>query len=211
MSQNLCSGLSSKEPATTPLHLAAKNSDMNALKKLLKNRDDLNRVNIWGLTPLYFSVQNGDLEAVRFLLGKGACANIQTARGGHSPLHYSASLGYSGISALLIKYGTDINMRNAYDYTPLHEAVKSSHTETVKLLLKERAEPNARTNRGTTPLHWSVFNGQIDITEILIKNGADPAIKDNDRHTPVDIAVSKKRKEILRILESALKRSSSSR
>ncbi len=65
---------------TTALHWAARNSNLKAIRLLLKAGADVNASNRYGVTALQLAVTNGDWETVKALLDAGADARKALGR-----------------------------------------------------------------------------------------------------------------------------------
>ena len=70
---------------STPLHLAATNSDVGPLKALLKAGADVNAKDMDGNTPLHMAAYTNKIEAAKVLLEAGADVNAESS-GGRTPL-----------------------------------------------------------------------------------------------------------------------------
>lgn len=121
---------------------------------------------------------------------------------GGSELHIAAFFGDQEAVGLLIKNGTDLNVRNAENSTPLMIAVFSGHRVVVKTLLANGSDINARNNYGNTPLHFAVKDK--DIVKVLLENQADPNVL-NISHmlTPLEIAVFEGLPKVVELLIAA--------
>lgn len=63
-------------------------------------------------------------------LGVNSC-NVD----GFSPLHVAALHGHSGLVALLVRHGANVNGRNNHSATPLHLASQNSHVKVNQLVV----------------------------------------------------------------------------
>lgn len=66
---------------STPLHLAATNPDVSALKALLAAGADVNAKDMDGNTALHMAAYTNRIEAAKILLEAGADVNIKTTAG----------------------------------------------------------------------------------------------------------------------------------
>ena len=127
---------------TTPLHRAAWERDVAAVKKLLADGADVNAL----------SKCRG--RATQF---GGRWVNIVNSKCGDTPLHNAAWLGYAAVVEVLLAAGAEINLANQHGETPLHSAVNLYYPEdedniaTVKVLLAAGAKISA-TKDGKTPI-----------------------------------------------------------
>ena len=70
---------------STPLHLAATNPDVTAVKVLLAAGADVNAKDMDGHTPLHMAAYTNRIEAAKVLLEAGADVNAESS-GGRTPL-----------------------------------------------------------------------------------------------------------------------------
>lgn len=121
---------------------AAKKSDVEKLKSLLKNEKDLLDVrDTDGSTALHCAAWKGHREVVIFLLKAGADINCH-------------------------------NNNNHWGTTPLHAAAHANQAVIAQLLIDAGAEVNAKDMNGKTPLYHTTFHKAAAVAKILIKYGA---------------------------------------
>jgi uncharacterized protein len=148
------------------LHRAAAVGDIEAVKRLIADRVDLNRRNALGETPLHLAAWASTLgkDALEALLIAGADPNIATTQprgpvpAGTTPLMYAVVAGPAVGSAL------------------------------VTQLLAAKANPNAVSEKGRSALHQAAKRGYTDIVQQLLAAGADPKLVDEDGHTAFSYA-----------------------
>lgn len=69
-------------------------------------------------------------------------------------MHLASIMGSDEVLKKLIKFGADVNSRNANGETPLHNAVRYNRTACIKALLEsEGISPNEKNMNGDAPLH----------------------------------------------------------
>ncbi|NP_001107112.1 ankyrin repeat domain-containing protein 39 isoform X1 [Danio rerio] len=93
---------------------------------------------------------------------------------------------------MLIKKGTDPNMRDQANYTALHYASRAGHVSVCELLLDCGACVNAQTHGGATPLHRAAYCGHQRVLKLLLERGADPGLTDDDGATPLHKAAEQR-------------------
>ncbi len=138
-------------------------------------------------TCLSHAVRSGDAGLVQLLIDHGA--SVDGEYGWSSdwrPLHLAASLGYTDVSAVLIRAGADVNYqrRSGYDgeiyESPLHLAAGRGHVEVCKLLIDEGARVNAQRIYDigwssydiATPLRLARQYGHKEVVQLLRAAGA---------------------------------------
>ena len=100
-----------------------------------------------GDTGLHIVVARSDVLWVRFLLQRGADANIRNRRG-VTPLQLATSLGFTDGVEALIKGGASVDIADQTGETPLISAVHLRNVPLVRLLLEKGADPDRNDNSG---------------------------------------------------------------
>jgi ankyrin repeat protein len=91
----------------------------------------------------------------------------------------------------------------------LLSAIRSNDIETAKLLIENGADVNAKNNyNGWTPLIKAVWDGHIKIAKLLLEHGADVNAKNNAGETALAIATERGNKDIVKVIEEAMKKRS---
>jgi ankyrin repeat protein len=119
-------------------------------------------------------------------------AELVSAQGGLSSLHFAARQGYAEAATLLLAHGADLDGRSGDGTTPLLMAIINGHFDLAKMLLDRGADPRLASDNGVTPL-YAVLNVQwapktlypqpraytqqtlthIQMLEALLKKGVD--------------------------------------
>ena len=110
---------------------------------------------------------------------------------GNTDLHYIAMNGQSQLTnqqKVILKFASDINIKNKKGYTPLHFAVQYDKFEMVKVLLENGAKINTQNNDKMTPLHIAAWEGNVGMTKLLLKNGARKDVLNEKCFTPLELA-----------------------
>ena len=154
----------------TPLHLAARQGQINIAKLLLERGADVNAQAEHGLTPLYLAAYNGHPKTAALLLERGADVNARNAYG-ETPLHAAIVQGHSQTVELLLASDADVNARTNNGRTPLHSAAHEGHTEFANLLLEFGADVNAVDAYGDTPLRDAAARGHSQIADLMREHG----------------------------------------
>uniref|UniRef100_A0A3B4UVT6 Ankyrin repeat domain 27 n=1 Tax=Seriola dumerili TaxID=41447 RepID=A0A3B4UVT6_SERDU len=100
-------------------------------------------------------------------LGVNSC-NVD----GFTPLHVAALHGHSGLAALLIRHGANVNSRTNQSATPLHLASQNSHVQVVRFLLECNAKLNKKDHYGNTPLIHACLCGNLETVNTLLQSNA---------------------------------------
>ncbi len=160
--------------SAAPLNDAAKEGDLDEVKRLIKEGANIEVRDASASTPLYNAVDRGNKDIVEFLILKGANVNVNCTEG-NTPLH-RASLLFGGdkeMVKLLIANEANVNAVDNHDgYTPLHLVACCGITEIAEILIANGANVNAVAKNGWTPLRPAEENSDKDMVELLIKHGA---------------------------------------
>lgn len=87
----------------------------------------------------------------------------------------------------------------------LRWAVQGNHSELIASLTAAGADLNSRDREGNTFLTIAVSAGDRGNVAELLAAGADPLLKDRDGKTARDLALASKEREIVRLIDAALR------
>ena len=163
----------------TPLHHAARSSDPGVAALLRDAAAELDVRNHDGVTPLGLACAAGNWRLARFLLERGAKAEVE----GGTPAQLPAAGGEEDDAAgvqLLLKHKARVDARDARGRSALHEAARAGHVDIVAALLAAGADVAARDAAGRTPLLDAVQGGRLGVVDALLAAGADPAAEDGE-------------------------------
>lgn len=134
------------------LVVAAKDGDVEAVKRLLRRVDSPNfHEPTSGLTPLLAAAKEGHVSVVGVLLEHGASVSARLSQKGKQALHFAAQNGSVEIAELLIVAGADVNA-TAGGLSPLMIAASTPHTEIIHFLLEHGALLEMKGSDGATCL-----------------------------------------------------------
>ena len=181
-----------------PIHTAAKNGDVEEIRRLLKQGADIHSRAIGastpGLTALHIATIHDHPEAVSFLISKGAEVNARDTYG-RTPLYEAKSVE---VAKILLKNDADVHTEDYINnFTPLHN-VKSVEIATV--LLENDSELNTKSDGDWTPLHVKILEKQTTLALFFINQGADIHIQNTDGNTPLHLAVEKEETEVAKLI-----------
>ena len=176
---------------TEPIHEAARQADLAALRQELDDGVSPNALGQCGLTPLhYLCSESGNPEAradcLRLLIEAGADVNA-TGTDRATPLHFAAYNCPADVVATLIRAGAEVNSVASGGSIPLHVACErirrnDDDAEPALVLTRNGAAVNAKDGWGDTPLEtafrwstplaWSNRWDNQSLYPILLRAGA---------------------------------------
>lgn len=155
----------------TIIHTAILCGNVDVIR-LIANKNNINQLNEQDYTPLIYSLKHFEnVELVKSLLEKGA--DVNDARGYHTPLYEAINLGNSELVKLLLEWNADVNQPTKYRDTPLGVAIRNKNTELVKLLLEGGANVNQDVAYKRTALCRAIQQGDGELVQLLLDKGAD--------------------------------------
>ncbi|CAJ0947445.1 unnamed protein product [Ranitomeya imitator] len=185
----------------SPLHEAASQGRLLALKTLLSQGYNVNTLTIDHVTPLHEACLGDHVGCARTLLEAGANVNATTidgvtplfnacSRGSANCVELLLEYGHSDCLEVLISWGIDVDQDIPHLGSPLYVACKGQHLACVRKLLYAGA--NVQHGRHLdTPLHAAAQQSNTDIVSLLLDFGADISAKNTDCKRPVDVAAAR--------------------
>ena len=156
----------------TLAHVAAYNRQSAVLKALAESGADLGKGNGAGLSPLDIAATVNDVESARVLLDAGADPDRRNALDRKkAAIHYAAINAGTGVAALLLDRGVDIDARCGIGATPVTWAAYASTLESVKLFVERGADLSVVDSYGDTALSSAKESGRDDIYRYLLEKG----------------------------------------
>ena len=184
-----------KNPADvmSPLHLVAKNQDLDVCQFLINKATDLSPRGFMKETPLHLAAEEGHLGFFQLLFDKVYdkfpldCLEM-------TPYHKAAMYGQLEICKFIFANTQDKNPANRLGITPLHEAAETGQLEVCKFFMKNITDKNPRDNIvGNTPLHYATKSGNyVDVSRILCNNVDGQKPLNNRGETPDDLLLKLK-------------------
>eukprot|EP01041_Mallomonas_annulata_P005271 gene5271-10547_t len=146
-----------------PIHWAASEGKIGALRFLLDKRVDLNAQDSNGCTPLVISVQHDKPLSIIFLIKNGADLSLLD-NSGDSALHWAAYKGFVGPLAVLSYFSPQhVHAIDNFGQTPLHLASLRGEIEAIEYLIKDcHADMSKRDRNGLTPLELAYKKNKVE-------------------------------------------------
>ncbi|KAI8725461.1 hypothetical protein NCS52_00117200 [Fusarium sp. LHS14.1] len=169
---------------------------------LLDGGADINAQDrIGDCTALTHAAWIGRDDFVELLLENGADPN-RPEQHGRTALHIAVKHKYSGIVAMLLDYGANVDAR-VHSWTPLLLAAKYCWFKIPDYLLRKGADVNAADYHGRTALHWAAHHGDKRLAQLLLERGADMNAKDRWGKTALQWAVANREADVAHLLRHA--------
>jgi ankyrin repeat protein len=194
----------------TGVHVAAYFGIEWAIKGLLNNRGNLEKVDIDsgdtdGRTPLSWAAEKGNEAVVKLLLETGQVDVDSKDTDGRTPLLWAAEKGNEAVVKLLLETGkVDVDSKNTmYGRTPLSWAAGNGNEAVVKLLLEtSKVDVDSKnTMYGRTSLSWAAGDGNEAVVKLLLETGkVDVDSKDTRGRTPLLWAAEKGNEAVVKLL-----------
>jgi hypothetical protein len=173
-------------PRLTPLMKAAEAGDLDRIRQLLAQGEDVNARGRNGDTALERAIVMGHVDAALLLIQQGAQVEADS-------LHYACMTRQSTPELLqaLVGASADVNARDSRGATPLMWAANRERLDLARWLLEHGADPNVRDthlhNEGQTAL---MYTHHLDIIELLLEHGADPNVREDRGLAAYEMACS---------------------
>ena len=158
--------------------------DLEKVRQLIQNGQDVNRGDTYGWTPLMLAAVNGHDQVVRELIRAGADVN---GKNNHkqTALHRASSRGHSNVIKTLAEAGANLNVQDVWGMTPLMRAAYWGHAIVVVELIRAGADVNGKDNIKQTALHKASSRGHSSVIKTLAEAGANLNVQDEDGVTPL--------------------------
>ena len=186
------------EDGHTPLHCAAGEGQVDAVKLLIDKGCCIDPVDHNGWTPSMYATMQGQDEVELLLnLAKSVRDSIWCTL-----LHTAAADGQLELIEMLLGVGGRklMTMVDGEAGTPLHQAAAGGHKHAVTLLLNEGCPIDVRESNGWSALHFAAMLGKVDVIVLLVNHGLDVNIEDNEGRTPLHSAAAKGQLKSVRTL-----------
>ncbi len=162
------------QSASANVATAARNADIDEVKKLIAAGSDVNAPEADGTSALLWAAHQGSPELVSLLVKAGANPNTAN-KFGVTPLLEASRYGDVATIKALLDGGADVAAAAREGETPLMAAARTGNAAAVQLLVERGADVNAaEALQEKTALMWAAAEGHVEVVDVLLDNGADP-------------------------------------
>ena len=179
---------------------AARNSDLVAVRSLLKGGADPNEAAPDGSTAVHWAVHRDNLEMLNALLDADARPDRLT-RYKVAPLTLAAQNGNPALVERLLDAGANPDTVSEEGQTALMTAARNGSVPVVRALMRRGAQVGlAESFRGQTALMFAAGEGNTGAAEMLLEFGAKLNERSKGGYTPLLFAVRNNRYETVKFL-----------
>ncbi|XP_017548869.1 ankyrin repeat and SOCS box protein 5 isoform X2 [Pygocentrus nattereri] len=155
----------------SPLHDAASQGRLLALKTLIAQGHSVNALTIDHVSPLHEACIGNHVSCARMLIDAGANVNV-TSIDGVTPLFNACSTGSVTCLELLLECGARPQAMAPCQPSPIHEASSRGHSQCVEVLISWGADVDYETRNMGTPLYTSCRCREFVCARKLLDGGA---------------------------------------
>ncbi|KAL6033454.1 hypothetical protein STEG23_020269, partial [Scotinomys teguina] len=197
IAEEIYGGLSDCWADRSPLHEAAAQGRLLALKTLIAQGVNVNLVTINRVSSLHEACLGGHVACAKALLENGAQVNGLTIHGA-TPLFNACCSGSAACVSMLLEFGAKVQLE-VHLASPIHEAVKRGHRECMEILLANNANIEQEIPQLGTPLYVACNYEKVDCVKKLLELGASV---DHGRwlDTPLHAAARQSSVEVINLL-----------
>ena len=182
------------------LLVAARNTDIEAVKKSLDRGAIPNSRNRLGKTSLYIAIEKNCIDIAKMLIAAGADVHLPSLEK-VTPLIAASYAGSLPLVDLLLNNGAKHEPTDRLHKSALVYAAGMGHTEVVERLLQAGAPIDQVPVDALTPLMWAAGQGHAETVKLLLAKGANKLLKDERGLTAMDMAKEAKHVPALVLLE----------
>ncbi|KAL8878727.1 MAG: hypothetical protein Q9198_003528, partial [Flavoplaca austrocitrina] len=162
----------------TPIHVAARYGNVEAVRSLLKHGVSPNIRDGDGNTPIHGAALSGEHEMIEILVDHGTDPTAQNDAGESGPHAFLRSeypnYWMPPLVPLLVRCGVPVNAPDAEGKTALHIAAHRGLDSPVEFLMEHGADSSRKDHKGFTPLETAGIAGNEKLVEQMLEHLAIP-------------------------------------
>ena len=174
---------------------ACREGDLERVRQLIKDGQDVNRGDSYGVTPLMEAARNGHDQIVRELIRAGADVNGKGNYYKQTALHLASRSGHSIVIKTLAEAGANLNVQDVLGMTPLMVATYQGRANAVVELIRAGADVSVVSSHewlsvaaGSKALHFAAAWNRIACGVLLVEAGADVRTRNKKSQSPLYLA-----------------------
>jgi ankyrin repeat protein len=166
------------ENGETPLHVAARVSDVQIVAVMVAHGADINRRRADGRTPYAVAELNGNRAVADWLLAHGAAPELLDV----DRLVAACSVGDRATVQALLARNPGLEREITDDhYNAFHQAAERNDLHALETMLTAGFDPNRPDGSiGKTALHSAAMEGWPDAVRVLLAHGASVHVRDRE-------------------------------
>jgi ankyrin repeat protein len=165
----------------------------------IKDKKELNSVNIFGWSPLMFAIKLNLEKVYNLLIDLGCDLNIMEYETYNSALYMACKENMTELAHKLIDKGADINLTGMNNESPLMIACENENIPLINKILSLNPDLSEKTSFDITVLHYAIYAKLEDIAIELVNRGADIDAR-TEYHTPLMMACRRNLKKLSELL-----------
>ncbi|PUZ68060.1 hypothetical protein GQ55_3G484500 [Panicum hallii var. hallii] len=138
-----------------------------------------------GISLLHAAAEGGRPEIAKFLLSRGARADVEVEPTSFTPLFIATFRGYASILKMLLEQNADPNVCMNDQIIPLNMALRHCSVACLKLLVQAGADVNVFGSYN--PLATAAEKGLTEAIKCLLETGANPNVPDTFGRLPIEL------------------------
>ncbi|GLD69207.1 ankyrin repeat and SOCS box protein 9-like protein [Lates japonicus] len=162
--------MSDVESDWSPIHDAAFNGCVLALKRLIAQGTCVNLNTLDQVSPLHGACLQGHVACAKLLIENGANVNSPTVDG-QTPLSEACARGHVTCVLLLLQQGAT-PLGTSQSSSPIHRAAAKGHPECIEPLIQYGADVDQCIDQLGSPLHAACSNQHLSTMSKLLQLGA---------------------------------------
>ena len=178
------------------LVIAARDGDVERVRRLLAEGVDADAGNDLGYTALQWASRNGHTSTVAILLECGAVVDQENTLGLNA-LMYAAGSDRGAIVKLLLDNGAVVDRVSSDGQTALLLACCSGCTASIAVMLDYNVSINNGDKDGRSPLMYASMFGKQSVVRLLLSCDVDTTRRDVDGNDCLDVARNDATKQLV--------------